>query len=78
MINLVYRLASLLFFDITLLYYYNNLSSSLIFCLCSGDMFLSPSFVTVSELFCGEVFKTFIILSAILLLIKSPVVSPVF
>ena len=38
---------------------------------------LSCSFVTVSELFCCEFFETFVILSAILLPIKSPVASAV-
>ena len=33
------------------------------------------SFVTVSELFCGEVLEIFVILSAILLPIKSPLAS---
>ena len=66
-----------------LLYYYINLRSS-IFCLFSGDKYLSfdvslsnlifyVSFSTVSEVFCGEVFKTFVILSAISLSIKSSV-----
>ena len=38
----------------------------------------SSSFVTTSEIFCGKDFKTFVILSAILLPIKSPVASAVF
>ena len=56
----------------------------MIFCLFSGDIHLSSgislsdpifsaSFVTVFELFCGEVLETLAILSAILLPIKSPV-----
>ena len=59
------------------------------FCLFSGDIYLSfgislsvsifsVSFVTVSKLFCDEVLETFVILSAILLPIKSPVASAVF
>ena len=73
-------------FDILLLYYWNTLRSSIIFCVCSGDIYIyiffryffscstcSILFLTVTELFCGEFAETFIILSAILLLIKSPV-----
>ena len=40
--------------------------------------FLSCSFVSLSELFCGEFFEAFVILLAILLPIKSPVASAVF
>ena len=71
------------FFDISLLYYF-NLSSSIISCHSSGDthlslgVSLSSSFVTVSELFCCEFFKTFVILLVILLSIKSSVASAVF
>ena len=36
------------------------------------------SFVTVTEIFCGEVLEAFVILSAISLQIKSPVASAVF
>ena len=39
---------------------------------------ISASFVTVHELFCGKVLKSFIILLAIFLPIKSPVASAVF
>ena len=81
-------LTNLLFFDITLLYYYILLKSSIIFCLFSGNICLSlrislwgllfsSSFLTVSELFC-EVLEAFEIFYAILLLIKSPVASTVF
>ena len=84
MVDLMYYLTNLLFFDILLLYYYTNLRSSIIFCLVSGDIYLSfdislssaifsVSFITVPELFCGKVFEAFVILLAILLLIKSPV-----
>ena len=54
------------------------------FCLSSGDIYLplgislSCSFVTVSELYYCEFFKTFVILSGILLPIKSSVDSAVF
>ena len=81
-------LTNLLFFDITLLYYYILLKSSIIFCLFSGNICLSlrislwsllfsSSFLTVSELFC-EVLEAFVIFYAILLPIKSPVASTVF
>ena len=89
MVDFVHYLKSLLFFDISLLYYYITLRSSIIFCLFSGDIYLSlgislsrpifyASFVTISELFCGEVLETFVILSAILLPIEYPVASVVF
>ena len=83
MVDLVYCLTNLLFFDIWLLYYI-NIRSSIIFCISSGyiylslSIYLSFSFVNVSELFCGEIFETFVILSAILVSIISPVVSAVF
>ena len=38
----------------------------------------SVSLLTVSELFCGDSFETFVILLAVLLPIKSPVASAVF
>ena len=64
------------------MYYCINLRSSTIFCLCSGDRYLSlsisTSFVTVFELFCGKVFKTFVILSTIFFPNKSTVASAVF
>ena len=84
MLDLVYYLTILLFFDIPLLYYYISRRSSIVFCLSIGDIYLSLgfslscSFVTSSELFCGKVFETFVILSAILLQIKSPVASALF
>ena len=40
-VDLVYCLTNLLFFYIPLLYYYINLRSSIIFCLFSGDIYLS-------------------------------------
>ena len=52
------------FFDIPLLYCYINLRSSIIFCLSSGNIYvslgisLSCSLITISELFCCEVFET--------------------
>ena len=56
----------------------------MIFCSSSGDIYLpldislSFSILTFSKLFCGKVFETFVIPSAILLPIKSPVASAVF
>ena len=89
MVDLVYYLTNLLFFGIPLLYYLINFRSSIFFCLSSWDMYLSLGislsspifsslFVTFSKLLCGEVFKTFVILFAILLPIKSPVASAFF
>ena len=80
MVDFMYSLTSLLFFDIPL-YYYINLRSSIISCLSSGDTYLSLgislscSFVTLSEVVYCEFFKTFVILLAILLTVKSPVAS---
>ena len=80
MLNLVYSLTNLLFFDIPLLYYYVSLISSITFSLSSGDISLSLSFsfIIVSELFCCESFEINVILLAILLPIKSPVASADF
>ena len=89
MVDLLYHLISLLVFDAPLLYCYINLRSLIISCLFSGDICLSlgislstpicfSSFVTVSKLFCGEVFETFVVLSAFLLALKSPVAFAVF
>ena len=72
MVRLMYCLTNSLFFDMSLLYYYTNLNSSIIYCRFSGDMYLSfgisnsSSFFNFSEYF----FETFVILSAILLPIK--------
>ena len=86
MVDLMYCLKKLLFFDIPSLYYYISLRS-LIFCyLFSGHLFgisllnfvFSVCFSTVFELTFGELFDTFVTLSAILLQIKSPVGSAVF
>ena len=78
----MYFLTILLFCDISILNYYIKLRLSVTFCLSSGDTWLSlgisSSFVTVYELFWGEVFETFVILSAIFLPIKLPVASAVF
>ena len=77
MVDLMYCLTNLLFFNIPLLYYINP-NSAIICCLFSGDIYLtfgiSHSFSSVSELSC----EVFVILSAILLPIKSPVASALF
>ena len=83
MINLVYYLKTLLFFDIPKLYYYINLRSSIIFSFfgsiyLSSVIFLSCSFITASALFYGYFLKIFVTLLAISLPIKSPVPPAVF
>ena len=64
-----------LLFDIPLIYYYTNLISSITYCIFSGfyDLF---SFVFKHRSF--EDFEILVILSAVLLPIKSPVASEVF
>ena len=84
MVDLVCYLTNSLFFDVSLLYYYINLRLLINPCRTSGDrdlslsISLSCSFVTVSELTCCELFCAFVILLAILLPIKSSVVSSLF
>ena len=84
MVDLVYYLTNLSFFDIPLLYYDINLRSSIFFCFSSRDTYLSLgislsfSFVVVSKLLCGEPLETFVVLLAILLPIKSPAILLVF
>ena len=87
----MYCLANLLFFDIPLSYYYNNLNLSVTCCLFPGDVYIyfgiSISFTSVFEgnsfeAFCpwnsfGD-FEIIVTLSAVLLIIKSPVASIVF
>ena len=81
MVNLVYYWTNLLFYDIPLLYFSVDLRSSIIFCLSTGDIYLSLGiylscpFVIVSELFSSELLDTFVIMSVISLPIKSPVAS---
>ena len=76
-------------FDIPSLYYYINLRLLITWCLFSGDIYLSlgislsspifsSSFVTVSGLLYSKIFETFVILTRLLLPIKSPVASAVF
>ena len=79
MVYFVRYVTNSLFFDVLLLYCYINLRSSAIFCLSAGDIHLSlgvsllPSFLTISEFFCCEVFETFVILPTVLLPIKAPI-----
>ena len=77
----MYCLTNLLFFDIPLLHYV-NLNLLIICCLFSGDIYLSFG-ISNSSLFCEydsseDFFETLVILSAILLPIKSPVAPAVF
>ena len=80
MVDFMYRLTSLLFFEILLCYI--NVRSSAIFSLFFGDIYLSLGiFVllsTASKVFCGKFLKAFVILLTILLSIKSSVASAVF
>ena len=83
MVDLVYCLMNLLFFDIPLLYCYTNLNSSVICYLFSADMYLSfgISISSLALLFCSSLENLLeipVVLSAILLPIKSPVASAVF
>ena len=64
----------LIFQFIDKLYYLN---SSIICCIFSGDIYLSLGISVSSKLFCGDFLVTPVILSAILLPIKSPVASAV-
>ena len=77
MVDLVHCLINSLFFNILLLYYYTSLNSSIISCLFYGDMYLSfgVSDSSLASLFCGFLYflETLVILSAVLLPIKSPV-----
>ena len=77
-------LTNLLFFDIPLLYCYTNLNLSIICWLSSGEMYLFFRYIIRTGYACfffilaSEFFETLVILSAILLPIKSPVASTVF
>ena len=76
MVDYVYCVTNFLCFDTPLLYYYVNLTLSVLSGFSSGDTYLSLgislsfSFVTFYELFCCKVFENFVFLSAILLSIK--------
>ena len=78
----MHYLTNSLFFYIPLLYYYTSLNSSVICCLFSGDMFLSfgSSDSSLTSLICSffDFLETLVSLPAILLPIKSPVVSDIF
>ena len=75
MADLMCRLSNLLFFGIRLLYYI-SLNSSIIFFLSFGEIYLSLS-ISLLASFC-DFFDALVILSAILLPIKSLVASAVF
>ena len=75
MADLMCRLSNLLFFGIPLLYYI-SFNSSIIFCLSFGEIYLSLG-ISLLTSFC-DFFDALVILSAILLPIKSPVASAVF
>ena len=87
MVDLVYCLTNLLFFGILLSCYCTNLNSSIICFLFSGDIYfsfgISLSFSSVFKCdsfecnYFGD-FETLVILSAVLLPIKSPVTPAVF
>ena len=85
MVDLMFCLTNLLFFDIQFWQYYTNLNSSIICCLSSGDIYLflwvvisTSSSVSSFGNFLLDFLETLVILSAILLPIKSPVASAVF
>ena len=85
MADLMHCLANMLFFDIPLLYCYTSLDSSIICCLSSGDkyLFLAVALSTSTSVssfgnFLVDFLETLVILSAILLPLKSPVASIVF
>ena len=72
MVDLVYCLTSLVFFDVPLLFYYINVNSSIVCPLSFGDIYL---FFGILKYF---VVIFFVILLAILLPFKSTVTSVVF
>ena len=82
----MHHLPNLLFFGIPLLYYYINLNSSIISYLSCGDIYLPFGISLLASYECnfgegsvfGVFFETLVILSAILLPIKSPVPSDFF
>ena len=83
MSDLVHHLSNMLFFDIPILYYYINANSSIICCLSSGGLYLSFGISLLGSFECNSFelnfFEDFfVILSAIVLPIKSPVASAVF
>ena len=82
----MHHVSNFLFFDIPLLYYHIILNSSIICCLSFGDIYLSFGISLLASFHdnsgeCNsfeDFLKTLIILSAILLPVKSPVASAVF
>ena len=91
MVYLTYHLSNLLFFGIPVLYYYISLNSPIIFCLSFGETYLSFGISLLTSFDCISSFRDFfdalvtsfglgfaVMLSAILLSIKSPVASAVF
>ena len=79
MVDFMCRLLNLLFFGIPLLYYV-SFNSSIIFCLSLGEIYLSFGISLLTSFDCISSFYDFfegfaVILSAILLPIKSPVAS---
>ena len=87
--GLVYYVNLVIIFDILVSYYYINLKSLIICCLFSRGVYISlgislscsifsVSFATVPEMFCVEVLETFVVLSATLSQVKSPIASGVF
>ena len=79
MVDLVCCSTDLLFFDIPLINYYINFNRQVFFLEIFLLVFLYILFFSnVSELFCSKFLETFVILSAILLPIKSTVASAVF
>ena len=89
MVDLVFHLINLLSFGNLSLYSYFNPISSKMFCHSSGSICLSLCiclahsiflvlFWTLSEIYCGDVPKTFVFLYAILLPIKPPGASVFF
>ena len=76
----MHHLTDLLFFGISLLYYYINLNSSIIFCLTCGYIYLSFGISLLTTFECGSLaafFQIPVILFAIVLPTKSPVASAV-
>ena len=77
----MHHLTNLLFFGIPLLYYYINLTSSIIFCRSCGNIYLSFGILLLDSFEFNSVkrsvdfFEILVILSAILLPTRSPVAS---
>ena len=76
MVDWMCRLLNLLFFGIPLLYYV-SFNSSITFCLSLGEIYLSFGISLLTSSDC-DFFDALVILSAILLPVKSPVDFAVF